>query len=110
MAKDKDYNRMIHTARWLRLRRDKLTRNPTCERCGEKGRLNAATEVHHIIPVEVALSYREKERLMFDPTNLMAMCHDCHVMTHMEMGRSGKEQAKRRTKERLERFINKFLK
>ena len=27
MAKDKDYNRLIHTARWQRLRRDTLSRH-----------------------------------------------------------------------------------
>lgn len=54
MAKDKDYIRMIHTARWLRLRRDKLTVQPLCERCEEEGRLAPATEVHHVLPVASA--------------------------------------------------------
>lgn len=109
MAKDKDYIRMIHTARWLRLRRDKLTAQPLCERCEEEGRLAPATEVHHVLPVESALTAWEKQRLMFDPHNLKALCHDCHVRTHTEMGRSGKELAKNRTKEHLRRFADRFL-
>lgn len=110
MAKDKDYKRLIHTERWLLLRRDKLTANPLCERCRAQGIIRAATEVHHIKPVEDGLTYREKVTLMFDSHNLRALCHDCHVKTHVEMGRSGKVQAKRRAKEHLQRFEDKFLK
>ena len=98
MAKDKDYRKLIHTTRWLRLRRDKLSDFPLCERCEQEGRVTAATEVHHIIPVENGLTRQEKERLMYDYTNLKALCHDCHVKTHTEMGRCGKEQAKSRAK------------
>lgn len=110
MAKDKDYKRLIHTERWLLLRRDKLTAYPLCERCRAQGVISAATEVHHVKPVEDGLTYREKAALMFDRHNLQALCHDCHVKTHTEMGRSGKEQAKRRAKEHLQRFKEKFLK
>ena len=110
MAKDKDYIRMIHTERWLKLRRAKLTATPLCERCGDEGQTSAATEVHHVKPVEDGLTYREKERLMFDYHNLRALCHDCHVRTHVEMGRSGKKQARKRAKEHLQRFIDKFMK
>lgn len=110
MAKDKDYTRLIHTSRWLYLRRDKLNAHPLCERCEENGRVTAATEVHHIIPVENGLTRQEKERLMFDPTNLRALCHDCHVKVHTDMGRCGKAQATNRAKEHLKRFVNKFMK
>ena len=100
MAKDKDYKKLIHTTRWLRLRRDKLSDFPLCERCEEEGRVTAATEVHHIIPVENGLTRQEKERLMYDYTNLK---------THTEMGRCGKEQAKSRAKNHLLRFVEKFM-
>lgn len=110
MAKDKEYIRLIHTAKWVRLRRDKLTNHPLCERCEDIGRVTAATEVHHIIPVENGLTKAEKERLMYDPTNLRALCHDCHVKTHTEMGRCGRTQAQSRAKEHLRQFVKKFLK
>ena len=84
MAKDKDYIKLIHTQRWLRLRRDKLTAQPLCEECRKAGLVTAATEVHHRVPVEYGLSYWQKERLMFDAGNLVALCHDCHVKAHME--------------------------
>ena len=39
--------------------------------------------------VEDAMTQTEMRRLMFDVHNLRSMCHDCHVKTHTEMGRSG---------------------
>ena len=110
MARDNDYRRMIHTGRWLRLRRDKLSDFPLCERCEEEGRHSLATEVHHVVPVEDAVTRQDKERLMFDYHNLRALCHDCHVRTHTEMGRSGRAYAERREKNGIRRFIGKFMK
>lgn len=101
---------MIHTAHWLRLRKAKLSACPLCERCAEEGLTRAATEVHHVTPVEDGLTLREKERLMFDYHNLRALCHECHVRTHVEMGRSGKRQARKRAEEHLKRFADKFVK
>ena len=108
MAKDKEYIKLIHTAKWLRLRKAKLTACPLCERCEQNGIIRSATEVHHVKPVEDALSEAEKGRLMYDPHNLMALCHDCHVEVHRQMGRSGKAHAKRRAAEQLERFRKKY--
>lgn len=99
MAKDKDYIQAIHTRRWLELRRDILTNHPLCERCLEEGRVKCATEVHHVVPVEEGVNRREKQSLMFNSKNLRALCHDCHVLTHIEMGRCGRkanEERKRR--------------
>ncbi len=110
MAKDKQYNRMIHNSRWLKLKRAKITANPECERCAEEGRPAVpATEIHHIKPVEDGLTPSERERLMYDFHNLRSLCHDCHIKTHVELGRSGKAHAKRKTKEQLESFRKKFL-
>lgn len=109
MAKDKDYIRLIHTDRWLRLRRDTLTQHPVCERCQESGLLTPATEVHHVTPVEQAVNYSEKVRLMYDPHNLRALCHACHVQTHTEMGRSGREATRRRNTQHVEEIVKKFF-
>ena len=94
MAKDKDYIKLIHTARWVRLRHDILMDHPLCERCEAEDIIAPATEVHHRVP---------------DPKNLCALCHDCHVKVHMEMGRSGKEATKRRNAEQVKRMIVKFF-
>ncbi len=109
MAKDKDYMKLINTSRWLRLRRDILTAHPLCERCEAEGYITPATEVHHRKPVEDGINYAEKHRLMYDPKNLCALCHDCHVKTHIEMGRSGKKAARRRNDEHVRAIIVKFF-
>ena len=45
----------------------------------------------------------------YDPHNLRALCHDCHVKTHTELGRSGKEATKKRNARHVEQVINKFF-
>jgi len=99
MSRDADYNRLIHTVRWLRLRRDVLTEHPLCQRCEEEGRVTAASEVHHVRPVEEGVGLADKRQRMYDRGNLRALCHDCHVRTHVEMGRCGKEAARKRRAE-----------
>lgn len=109
MAKDKDYQRLINTSQWLRLRRDILTAHPLCQRCQAEGKITAATEVHHVRPVEEAINYAEKRRRMYDPANLRALCHDCHVRTHTEAGRSGREATKKRNAEQVAQVIKNFF-
>ena len=109
MAKDKDYKRLIHTTRWLRLRASVITDHPLCERCEREGIVTAATEVHHRVPVEHGMNPREKERLMFDRLNLVALCHGCHVKEHTEMGRSGKEATRRRNEAQTAAAIARFF-
>lgn len=109
MAKDKDYIKLIHTQRWLLLRREILTEHPLCERCQSEGYITPATEVHHRKPVEYGVNYAEKHRLMYDPSNLCTLCHNCHVTIHTEMGRSGKEATRRRNAEQVKRAVNKLF-
>ena len=109
MAKDKDYQRLINTSQWLRLRRDTLTAHPLCQRCQAEGKITAATEVHHVRPVEEAINYAGKRRRMYDPAHLRALCHDCHVRTHTEAGRSGREATKKRNAEQVAQVIKKFF-
>ena len=109
MAKDRQYKQLIHTSRWLKLRRDILTAHPLCLRCEKEGRVTAACEVHHIRPVEEAITYAEKKQRMYDPSNLMALCHDCHVRTHTEMGRSGKAATKKRNEAQVNEVLKKFF-
>lgn len=109
MAKDEYYNKLIHTARWLRLRRDTLTRHPLCQRCEAEGRITPATEVHHVFPVEEAVTAAEKARLMFDPHNLRALCHACHARTHAEMRRGSREATRRRNDSHVKSVIERFF-
>lgn len=109
MAKDKEYQKLIHTTRWLKLRRDVLTLHPVCQRCEKEGRLTPATEVHHIRPVEEAFSHREREARMYDAHNCQALCHDCHVKTHTEMGRCGRVATKQRNERQVGEINEKFF-
>ena len=109
MAKDETYKRLINTSRWMRLRRAVLTAHPVCERCEAGGLVTPACEVHHRVPVESAVTPREKEQLMFDPANLEALCHECHVIRHTEMGRSGREATRKRNDEQTRAVVQRFF-
>ncbi len=109
MAKDKEYQRLIHTTKWLRLRREVLTAHPVCQRCEAEGVLTPATEVHHIRPVEEAFTKAERAQRMYDLHNVRALCHDCHVKTHTELGRSGKEATMRRNTLHVSEINKKFF-
>lgn len=109
MAKDNDYKKLIHNRRWLELRREVLTAHPLCEKCEHDGYVTPATEVHHRRPVEYGINLNEKRRLMYDPANLMALCHNCHVQIHTDMGRAGREATKRRNDAQVAEAIKKFF-
>lgn len=109
MARDEHYARMIHTARWQRLRLQALRAHPLCQDCERRGLASAACEVHHARPVESGATRAEMERLMFDPANLRALCHACHVRAHEEMGRGGKAAAKRRSRAQAGEAISRFF-
>ena len=57
--------------RWLALRSQVLSAEPRCLSCLQQGRLSAAREVDHIVPLQQggadAIS------------NLQPLCHDCHA-------------------------------
>ncbi len=57
--------------RWLKIRNNFLMRHPLCYDCIKAGRVTAATEVHHIIPLD--------RNGTNDEGNLMSLCHSCHV-------------------------------
>lgn len=109
MAKDKDYKELIGTTRWLKLRRDTLSKQPLCVECEAEGIITPATELHHVTPVENGINRAEKIRLMYDPHNLRPLCHDHHVRVHTELGRSGKAATTRRNKEQVARIEKKFF-
>lgn len=109
MAKNETYNKLIHTTRWLRLRKQVLNEHPICQMCEAERRVSAATEVHHIVPCETATTMREMQALMFDPHNVMALCHKHHQEVHTQMGKGGKEERRKRADKRLQNFVKKFL-
>jgi len=109
MAKNKTYIRLIHSNRWLQLRKEVLTMHPICQECERLGRISPAKEVHHIVPVEKARSVEDMSALMYDIHNLMALCTTCHIKIHNEMGKNSKEERVKNKANALERVRQKFF-
>lgn len=61
-------NKRGYNWNWRKLRKMKLTADPLCEYCQEKGKVNAATEVDHIDG--------NVKNLNWD--NLASSCKSCH--------------------------------
>jgi 5-methylcytosine-specific restriction protein A len=59
------------TARWRKLRHWVLQHEPLCLDCKSRERLEPATEVDHVIPIEQGGS-------PFEVSNLMPLCASCH--------------------------------
>ena len=63
------------TAIWRAIRRDQLSREPLCRRCGKRGRIEAATVVNHVEPHR-----GDWERFVGGPfESLCKACHDGEV-------------------------------
>lgn len=64
------------TVRYATMRRDKWT----CQECGDHNHAGRGSriilEVHHIVAA------CHDNSLVLDPSNLVTLCHDCHVETH----------------------------
>lgn len=108
-GQDPDYRKMINTGAWRRLRHETLLHHPLCVRCEAEGRVTAATEVHHTVPVQSGMNAAEKQRLMFSASNLEPLCHDCHVKAHIALGRSGSKYARRKNEADAKAFNRKFF-
>ena len=79
-----------HMPAWRRCRQLALHRdNYQCQDCKEAGRFTAATEVHHVIPLE------DRPDLGLEVSNLRSLCHACHDKTKL------KEQQRKEYKMRV---------
>lgn len=66
---------------WTRLRNHFLAEHPLCRMCEEEGRVAAASEVDHRVPIAIDPS----RRLEWD--NLDALCHEHHAVKTAEDAR-----------------------
>lgn len=76
--KTKERQAIYNTPAWGRLRRYKLNACPLCELCGKE----QSEEVHHRDSFMNYLDPRERYRVAFDPSNLLALCGLCHRRLH----------------------------
>lgn len=109
MSRNPIYIKMINSARWKRLRAEKLRANPVCEECAANGFSTLASEVHHVMPVESVSGVAAMERLMFNRMNLQSLCHACHAEIHRRAFSHSKESVQGNNKRATERFADKFL-
>lgn len=80
------YKHIIRGKKWHELREWYIARHPMCEECERRGILDSrATEVHHKRPIGTGHDEGEMLRLAYDPENLEALCHECHLRAHKEM-------------------------
>ena len=76
------------TRRWKRLRAavlhdaGYLCQCPDCFSDGQRTRTVGAELVHHKRPWQSGATWKEKEKLAFDPGNCIAVSRDCHAAIH----------------------------
>ena len=103
------YRKLINSVTWRRLRFRYLQQHPLCERCKEAGKYTPATDVHHVNPIEWATTLEAMTARAYNPTNLMALCPDCHAEIHRELASHSKEAQRNNNKRKTERFIRSYL-
>ncbi|MGL5258404.1 MAG: HNH endonuclease [Proteocatella sp.] len=72
-ASNKRYGRS-----WKRIRDHYIKAHPLCDECEKNGRIKAAEEVHHILPLSKGGGN--------ETSNLMALCKSCHSKITAESG------------------------
>ena len=106
---DPTYMRLVNCQKWRDLRTAYLAQHPRCEDCAARGLIVAATEVHHVKPIETARSEAEARQLAYNSTsNLRALCRECHHAVHRAMMSHSRESVQRREEARIERFLDAF--
>ena len=102
----KDKAAIYNSREWKELRVRKLRTNPLCERCQQLyGVVRAASQVHHIIPIETAVSMDEMRRLAFCGLDgLQSLCPQCHSEVHREQKSHTKAAIKEREAQRQARW------
>ena len=109
MSRNPIYIKLINSARWKKLRAEKLRANPVCEECAAHDASTLATEVHHITPVESVAGVAAMERLMFSRMNLRSLCHACHAEIHRRVFSHSKESVQENNRRATERFFDKYF-
>ena len=61
-----------YTAEWQKARREYLKEYPLCRHCEQRGRLEAAVLIDHIIP------HKGDMDLFWDHNNWQPLCQECH--------------------------------
>lgn len=76
------YRALYHTARWLRLRKQQLAKQPLCEMCAARGKVTAANTVDHKVEHKGDLE-------LFFSGELASLCANCHSGAKQQIERIG---------------------
>jgi 5-methylcytosine-specific restriction enzyme A len=82
--RDKPIRRWYSHRRWQAQRLAQLRKQPLCERCLSRGRVQAATVAHHRVPHKGDLA------LFWDTHNLASSCASCHDVDEQRIEHGGK--------------------
>lgn len=69
---------------WKKLRQQKLSEQPLCELCLQRGMTKPGQEVHHAIKFFDQYNEADKWLLLLDPDNLVTVCKSCHQHIHKQ--------------------------
>lgn len=67
---------------WKALRHKKLTEQPLCEVCLQRGITKPASDCHHAIKFYDQFTDDLRQLLFSDYDNLISVCEDCHQLIH----------------------------
>lgn len=81
-TKSSDITKIYNSQNWKKLRNAYLMEHPLCEKCLEDGIIKPTKEIHHIQPISSGENELRMKELALDPTNLMALCEECHHEIH----------------------------
>jgi 5-methylcytosine-specific restriction endonuclease McrA len=74
-----------HSGAWKRTRALVWERDKgLCQRCMARGEITPADVVHHKVPLSE--TNMDDADITLNPGNLVCLCHDCHSLTHQELG------------------------
>ena len=105
----KDKAAIYNSREWKELRVRKLRTNPLCEVCAERGLVVAASQVHHVRPIEDTTSLDEMRARAFDWNNLQSLCIPCHAAIHKEQKSHTKAAIKEREAQRQARWHDRMV-
>lgn len=93
------YHRLLTAPRWRTLRASVLSASPFCADCAREGVLTAATDVHHIVPINESDDPESMAALAYDRNNLVGLCRACHIQRHVKLkSHTGAKRAERERK------------
>lgn len=90
LVKVEERQKIYQSTLWRKMRLQQFSEHPLCQICEAEGKVKAGEHVHHVRSFVNAPNLVERDRLAYDPDNLMTLCEECHGKIH-----SGSAEAQR---------------